>query len=117
MEFTITLPWPPSLNKLWRIGRGKIYCSKEGVSFKEYVRFLCRAKKAPRFAETDRLKLGLWLYPPNKRVLDIDNRAKIVLDSLQDAGVIPNDSQIDKIWIERKEIFKGGQAIVKIVSL
>lgn len=59
----------------------------------------------------------LWLYPPTRRALDIDNRAKAVLDMLQDAKVFDDDNQVDVLIIQRGEIQKGGRAVVKVWKL
>lgn len=48
--------------------------------------------------------MNILVYPPDKRKRDIDNLIKIVADSLQDARIYENDSQIDKIIIERLPI-------------
>jgi crossover junction endodeoxyribonuclease RusA len=42
---------------------------------------------------------------------------KALLDSMQAAGVYLDDSQIDRLAIERGEIKKGGAAIVTISEI
>jgi len=48
--------------------------------------------------------------------MDIDNCAKAILDSLQDAGVFDDDSQVWKLNIERGISKKGGGCIVMIME-
>lgn len=59
--------------------------------------------------------MNILVYPPDKRKRDIDNLIKIVADSLQDARYYMNDSQIDKIIIERMPfIFPKGKLEVEL---
>jgi crossover junction endodeoxyribonuclease RusA len=61
-----------------------------------------------------RLKMTLIIRPRSKRIFDIDNLAKSVLDSLCDAGVYDDDSQVDELHIIRGEPIKGGKIVVTI---
>jgi len=58
----------------------------------------------------------MYMYPPTKRPFDIDNYVKAQWDALQAAGVIKNDNQIDKLYIERKAVEKGGRVLVEITE-
>ena len=66
---------------------------------------------------TGRLSVEIELYPPTRHKIDIDNRIKALLDVMQHAGVNQDDSQIDRILIERREIEKGGAVVAKITTL
>lgn len=108
----ITLPFPNSANTHWRHGRGVTYLSAQGRAFREAVKTAANlyGVKAPE----GRLIVAVELYPPNKRLIDIDNRIKPLLDSLTHAGIIQDDSLIDKLIVERKQIIKDGQCRVFI---
>lgn len=103
------LPWPPSVNALWRMGRGKWYMTKEAKNYKDAVYYIVTLLKAPNFDSKQRLSLTILAYPPDKRKRDIDNLVKIVGDSLQAAKVFEDDSQIDRLLVERKEVRKEGR--------
>jgi crossover junction endodeoxyribonuclease RusA len=64
-----------------------------------------------------RLSIRMQCCPPNKRKIDIDNRIKIVLDSLEACGVFKNDEQIDEIFIARGPITVNGKMIVEIEEI
>ena len=66
---------------------------------------------------TGRLAVDIELYPPNRMKIDIDNRIKALLDVMERAGVYEDDSQIDKLTVERREIEKHGAAVVKIKTI
>lgn len=66
---------------------------------------------------TGRLSILIHAHPPDKRKRDIDNIIKVLLDSLQDARYYINDSQIDKITIERMFIQPPGVIFVDIQEI
>lgn len=108
----LNLPWPNSANTHWRHARGRTYVSPKGVAFREAVKV--SASIYNERAPDGRLMVGVELYPPNKRIIDIDNRIKPLLDALTHAGIIIDDSLIDKIIVERKSIIKDGKCRVFI---
>ncbi len=108
----ITLPFPNSANTHWRHGRGITYLSASGRAFRDAVKEATKlyGEKAPE----GRLTISIDLYPPNKRIIDIDNRVKPLLDALTHAGIIQDDSLIDKLIVERKQIVKQGMCRIYI---
>lgn len=63
-----------------------------------------------------RLQMDIILRPRSKKLMDIDNCAKAILDSLQDAGVFDDDSQVWKLTIERGIQKSGGGCVVMIME-
>lgn len=112
---TLTLPWPPTTNRCWRYVNGMTLLSREARRYRKTVRDLLLSRKTKTYL--CRLSLYIKLYPPNKRKFDIDNRAKILIDSLQDARVFADDNQIDLLTLERGEPVKGGFVTVLIKEL
>ena len=90
--------------------------SKAGRQFKMDVQDYVVDKNVPKFGEK-KLKITMILRPRDKRKIDIDNRIKAVLDSLQDAGVFDDDFQIDHIEMMRGEQIKGGAIQVIIEEI
>ena len=116
MHVWLELPFPPSLNTYWRSWRGRTVLSKNGRQFKTDVQDYIIEKNIPKFG-TRKLKITMILRPRDKRKIDIDNRIKAVLDSLQDAGVFDDDFQVDHIEMIRGEQIKGGLIRVLIEEL
>ncbi len=110
----IELPWPPSVNSCYRAFNGRSILSKVGRNYKRDNAKLMEGQPLIRFADTDRLRLAIELYPPTKHKIDIDNRVKILGDLLEEIGVIPNDNQIDELIVTRKEVVPPGKAVCKI---
>ena len=110
----IELPWPPSINSCYRAFNGRSILSKVGRNYKMDNANLMKGQPLIRFAETDRLRLVIDLYPPTNHKIDIDNRVKILGDLLEEIGVIPNDNQVDQLIVTRKEVLPPGKAICEI---
>ncbi len=108
----LDLPWPPSVNAF--------YVKKTGTNFTGGRKAKMKLKKKcddynliNRAAIdkhlswvdrplTNRLSVRILAYPPDKRMRDLDNLLKIMLDSLQYAKVFEDDAQIDRLLIERR---------------
>ena len=116
MSRWFVLPFPPSMNTYWRNFRGRTVLSKNGRQFKADVQDYVIEQNIPKFGDK-KLKITMILRPRDKRKIDIDNRIKAVLDSLQDAGVFDDDFQVDHIEMIRGEQIKGGLIRVLIEEL
>jgi len=110
---TLDLPYPPSVNNYWIASGHRRFISKRGKEFKHAVWIAILQSKAKSF-EDDLLEVHIHLYPRNKRLMDIDNCCKSILDAMQDAGLYNDDKQVYRLVIERKEIVEGGGAIVMV---
>src|SRR5687768_7912655 len=98
-EKKITLPFPPSSNRLWCNIRGVMVKSEEARRYQMEIALTARSKGLkPRAGE---VKVTLDFYRPRKAG-DLDNRIKVVLDGLQGAA-FENDSQIVEIHARRFE--------------
>lgn len=117
--FKFELPWPPSINHYWRHTKNGHYISKEGKLYRDEVYYTCLDYRGI-LPENGRFSVVIEAYPPDKRKRDLDNLLKSLLDALQNSGVYTDDSQIDRLTIERKtplnEEFKG-RLIVEIKTI
>jgi crossover junction endodeoxyribonuclease RusA len=107
---TAILPWPVSVNSLYRAKGKKIYITAKGKAFKRACGIIFAGTKM--VYETERVWLDIEVYPPDNRRRDISNLIKIVEDALP---WFKDDSQVDKIEIIRcgKDHRKKGYIIVK----
>lgn len=101
------------MNHAWGQCGTRKYLKKAGVEFRKSVSEAV-AEQGQKI--TGRLAIFLSLYAPTKRKYDIDNRIKACLDALQLAGVFDDDEQVDVLWVQRKEVMKGGLCKVVIVQ-
>lgn len=108
----LELPYPPSVNSYYRSPRtgplaGRTLISQKGRDYRKAASQAVLQHK-DRKAPLGRLSVGVVLYAPDRRKRDIDNPIKSLLDALTHAGVIEDDSLIDKLAIERGSVTKGG---------
>jgi crossover junction endodeoxyribonuclease RusA len=111
---TFSLPFPPSVNHYWMRGGRFTYLSAEG---KRYRRDVVSILGAARLGEPLRCRLAVEvvLHAPDNRRRDLDNfGGKALLDALQHGGLYADDSQIDRLVVERGEVRKGGEAVVTV---
>lgn len=108
----LNLPYPPSVNTYWGFQGHRRFLTAKALEFKKAVAHAVSLMPT-RFAD-DRLEIFVHLHAPDKRLRDIDNVLKPLLDALVQAGLFNDDSQVDLITITRKEIIKGGACRVSI---
>ena len=99
-SLTLRLPFPPSLNRIWRAVKGRVLLSEAAREWKAAAaNSLPRGRVPPPF--DGRLVITLLLCPPmkyGKRKWDIANREKLLADFLTEQRVWLDDSQID-VWL------------------
>ena len=90
--------------------------SKAGREYKRAIAEFVSENNVPKYGES-KLKITMILQPKDKRKIDIDNRIKCVLDSLQEAGVFDDDFQVDELHVLRGEQVKGGRLLLTIEEI
>lgn len=109
----ITLDIPPSANRYWRHGQGRIYRSEEANDYRQYVGLLClTAGMQP--IEGD-VSMRLTFYRPARR-MDLDNMLKQLFDALQ-GHAYHNDGQVAEIHARRCEDKANPRVELEITAL
>jgi len=121
-KIDLVLPWPPSANRYWRSFRGRMIVSKEAKDYIKLVNSLY-----PEFGESTVYRTEEMLhgsiaaefnfYPPDRRKRDLDNLLKISIDSMMKTGLFKDDSQIDELYVRRREVVKDGCLEVSIFEI
>ena len=93
----LTLPTPISANRYWRNVKGRTYISDEAKAYKTAVGWI--ARNAIDEPLTGDVAVTLRWHRPAKRG-DLDNTAKVVLDSLQGIAYT-DDNQIVELHAYR----------------
>lgn len=113
---TVELPYPPSVNHYWRRVGPRTLISRQGRAYRREV--AAAVERIDRVAEqiplTGPLSVEVLLYPPDRRRRDLDNTLKGLLDALEHAGVYLDDSLIERLSVEKRDVVEGGKAVVVI---
>lgn len=97
----LTLPYPPSVNRAYRTVSGRVILSKVGREYRESVRAALGLRGY--ILTNGRLAVSISMHAPDNRKRDVDNVLKCALDALTHAGIWDDDSQIDRLLVERAE--------------
>ncbi len=109
----LEVPFPPSVNTYWQFNGSRRFLTKNATQFKDKVRSKYLSVNHKGFGK-QRLMVRIELYPPDRRVRDIDNYAKSLIDALCQANIFVDDEQIDLLTIVRMEQKSGGCCKVAI---
>lgn len=112
---SLSIPYPPSVNHYFiQRGKGKGWCiGSKGIAYRNDVYHAVRTKRPPE-PLTCRLHLKITAIMPDRRRRDLDNLMKAVQDSLQNAGIYQDDSQVDWLEVIRGPIHSPGRLQVEI---
>ncbi len=113
-QINVMLPFPPSINHYWLLNRnGSRRISEAGQAFRASVQARC-----PGINQiAGEVAVSIQAYPPDRRRRDLDNLLKSLLDALQHARLIEDDSNVADLHIRRHEVMAGGAVIVEIRAL
>lgn len=112
-SLTLRLPWPPSLNRIWRAVGGRVILSNAAREWK-----IAAANALPT-GRVDPLRgrLVVWLHlcpPAGSCKYDIANREKLLCDTLTEQRVWLDDEQIDLMVIARGAPYDKGYVDILI---
>lgn len=108
------LPYPPSVNRIWRQHAGRTLLSREGRDYRAMVaqKLSKSGINRPAYPLTGRIEITVDIFPPDRRRRDIDNVQKALFDAMQHAGLYEDDSQIDRITLNRRNPVAGGSVTI-----
>lgn len=113
-DVVLHLPWPPSVNDYYGCGRqGQRYVKLKVREYREHV-IESLSEQCPGLYLDEHLFMEVYLFPPNKRIMDLDNRMKGLLDALTQGNLWEDDSLVDQLHIYRGEIVKGGSVRIEL---
>ena len=114
LKIVFSLPFAPSVNRLWRVGRNKkMYKSKVYEDWINVTRQLIyTGKHKPILGE---YRLTIEAVKPDKRRRDIDNIIKAVSDVLQATGLIEDDSLCQEVTA--RWVLKGPEMLIIVEKI
>ena len=115
IDLMIDLPWPPSVNRIWRsqkAGKRRVYLAPEYASWKKAADIL--AISLGQVKHFKRINGGFEAHIIlQRRRGDIDNRVKAILDWAQSRELILDDSNCERLLVERGEAPHGARLILR----
>ena len=109
----IILPWPPSVNTAYPTTRsGRRVLSKKGKEYQKIVWALC-AKQNIKMVRGP-VQIVIQAFPPDKRKRDVDNLFKMILDGLQKAYIIEEDSLVYHLAITKNVPMPPGRVEIDL---
>lgn len=109
------LSTPPSVNNYWGVNGKRRYVKKEGLTFRKEIFYLFKETKKNKI--NGAVSLTVDVYRKDKRIFDIDNILKCLCDSMKHAGVYDDDSQIERILINKRYGSKSNYIDIKVCNL
>jgi len=98
---TLELPYPPSVNSIWRFSGRSAYAAKEYKSWQKSADGAFTVQKSQKTVGSPikgAFEVHMTFSQDRRRWnTDLDNRIKVTLDALQRFGLIENDSKCQKL--------------------
>ena len=108
-RFECTLKYAPSLNSYYKHFRGRVTISQDGRDYTQHVKEVFEAAGV-NFGDS-KVRVTVDVYPPDRRRRDLDNLAKCLLDSVTKCSGWSDDSNINQLIFNRREMYKPGGKI------
>src|SRR5262245_43506082 len=107
----LDLPLAPSVNRLWRAGRGRVFRSSAYDAWRKEAGWALQAQRPGRVA--GQVEIFIALGRPDNRKRDLDNAAgKAVLDLLVAHQIIADDSLVTSITSRWDRTVAPGRAYI-----
>ena len=113
-DYNFKLPFPPSVNGMWRAFRNRTILSKRGREYRVSAIAAINKLELSNLNIDGHLSVTLVLNPPTLRRFDIDNYPKAIFDALTHAGFWLDDEQVDRLTIKRGVKASGGNVEISI---
>ena len=137
MTFTVELPFPISVNHAYHVARGRKFRTKRAKEVIAEMVNRIHAVESPVWEDPGgesqnkkpqkranwplggrSFELSGVIFPPNRIKRDLDNQFKILLDALEESGLIKDDSSIVRYRsVEWGAPCKGGKAVITLTEI
>jgi crossover junction endodeoxyribonuclease RusA len=97
---SLLMPWPPTGNHAYTVARGRKILGDKGRTYRDEAIIEVK-RQAKGQSVAGRISVAITAFAPDNRRRDLDNLLKLPLDCLKKAGVIEDDSHIDRLTITR----------------
>lgn len=112
-HIVLRLPLPPSANRIWRVGRGRV---RKADAYTEWLNLAGWQVQMQRAGNAIAGRFEARITMPETRI-DLDNNCKPILDLLQKQQVIANDRHLRCLTIQRDPDRDKATCLVELWSL
>jgi len=110
---TLVLPYPPTVNHMYRRARGHLALTPEALAFRHAVRMIAMVQGVTPVSGP--VAVFLDVYRP-RRLGDLDNILKATIDALNGIAY-RDDDQVTEIHAQRYEDKRAPRVEVSVVPL
>ena len=110
---TLVLPYPPTVNHMYRRARGHLALTPEALAFRHAVRMIAMVQGVTPIVGP--VAVFLDVYRPRRRG-DLDNLLKATIDSLNGVAY-RDDQQVEQITAVRYDDKRAPRIEVSVVAL
>jgi len=110
---TLILPYPPTVNHMYRRLRGHLALTPEALAFRHAVRMIAMVQGVTPLVGP--VAVFLDVYRPRRRG-DLDNLLKATIDSLNGVAYL-DDQQVEQITAVRYDDKRAPRVEVSVVPL
>jgi crossover junction endodeoxyribonuclease RusA len=114
MTHALKLPWPPTINSYYHMGRRR---TKRGRIYRDDVIKVCHDLGIGNTPYTGDLQASVYFFPPDKRIRDASNHTKALYDALTHAKLWEDDSLVKQEAYYMCEVVKKGLVYILIDEL
>lgn len=108
--------WPPSLNNYYARTRNGVFIKAKGVKYRQSVVDDLQEQVGALVSISEPVLVSAILFPPNRRIWDLDNHMKALLDALTISGFWDDDKLITQLLLYKGEVVSGGQVKLFVSS-
>ncbi len=108
------LPYPPSVNHLWRRRGRQIFLSSQ---YKEFLYEVGLLTNGARLVDADEYYVSLIVTPPDARRRDLDNVLKATFDAFTRSGLWQDDCKVAELHVYKKKPQKNRGSVRALVSV
>lgn len=109
--YQLVVPWPPTVNNYYVKTKRGVFISQKGRLYRSQAAEAV-IQQLPGVHLDEKLAVSCVLYPPDKKIRDVDNYMKGMLDALTDCKLWSDDSIIDQLYTYRGVTVKPKLACV-----
>lgn len=114
MIFELYTAYPPSVNNYYVKTQRGIFISQKGKKFRSELLDSVHEQLAGFEPISGKVCMTVVAFVPDRRVRDMDNIQKPLLDAMTKAELWDDDCQVDQIFVYRGAVHKGGMVYIRV---